>query len=93
MIEKELAKTHNDSLSRRLFDGDLVNYDKCTFTTIKYAGLDISDIPQGVYHLSLKIQTNIKTSEVVLSSTKIFSQETDGLKIYSDKNGALLYIK
>lgn len=93
VIEKELAKTHNDSLSRRLFDGELVNYDKCTFTTIKYAGLDISDIPQGVYRLSLKIQTNIKTSEVVISSTKIFSQETDELKIYSDQNGALLHVK
>lgn len=46
-----LAKAERPNLTRELFDGELVVYDKCWFTTLHYKGLDISHILRGEYEL------------------------------------------
>lgn len=85
-IEKELAKTHNPDLSKKLFDGDLINYDKGTFTTIKYAGLDIFDIPKGKYRIYLKIHTAPKTTIVKITSHHDFSHSAENIIISEQQN-------
>lgn len=55
-IELGLAKGHRPQLTRQYYNGSFCIYDKCWFTTHKYKGIDISNIPEGIYQLCLEIK-------------------------------------
>lgn len=92
-IKKILAIGHNTDLSRKLFDGNLVNYDKGIFTTFKYAGLEIDDIPVGEYQLRLQIKTASKTVICPIGSTKLFTQNVDRYSLECNGKESLLIVK
>lgn len=54
-VTRPLAKVSRPSLSRQLYDGAFVDYDKGWFCTHKHQGLDIDLIPAGLYQLSVRI--------------------------------------
>lgn len=54
-----LAKDHKSNLTRSLYDGYYVNYDKGWFCTAGYNGLDISSLNKGLYKVLLKIEQKI----------------------------------
>jgi hypothetical protein len=53
--EMPLAKAHRPALTRRLYEGGFVNYDKGWFCTHQHKGLDLSHLPVGRYALSMRI--------------------------------------
>lgn len=59
--KKQLAKVHDASITERFALNNSVNYDKCKFTTAKFAGIDISDVVDGDYQLHLYINTGQTT--------------------------------
>ncbi|OCG12192.1 hypothetical protein A9G09_10070 [Gilliamella sp. wkB292] len=55
---KKLAKFSDPSISRKLFNGDYISYDKAGISTFKHQGLLIDDICDGVYKLVIKSTFN-----------------------------------
>ncbi|ALR78846.1 hypothetical protein AO703_03225 [[Enterobacter] lignolyticus] len=82
-----LAKAHRSILSRTLYNGGYVNYDKGWFCTERYQGLEINSLPAGRYTVFLEIScgghTKIASLKVEsrLSNKSIISN--DKIKIYS----------
>ncbi|EOL9014545.1 alpha/beta hydrolase [Cronobacter malonaticus] len=50
-----IAKAHRPILTRQLYDGGFVNYDKGWFCTLRYEGLSLEALPAGTYQLFLDI--------------------------------------
>ncbi|CCJ91257.1 conserved domain protein [Cronobacter turicensis 564] len=50
-----IAKAHRSILSRQLYDGGFVNYDKGWFCTSRYEGLSLEALPAGTYQVWLDI--------------------------------------
>lgn len=50
-----IAKDNKPDLTRELFDGDLVLYDKGWFCTAKHSGLSIDDLPLGEWSAHIEI--------------------------------------
>lgn len=71
VYHKKLAKSHRPNLTREFFEESLVVYDKCWFTTPKYNGIDILDIPKGKYKMSLLIKAKGKLATTDLISQKL----------------------
>ncbi|MWP47790.1 acyltransferase [Gilliamella sp. Pas-s27] len=55
---KQLAKFSDPNISRKLFNGDYISYDKAGMLTFRNEGLSIDDIPDGVYKLKIKLTFN-----------------------------------
>ncbi|MWP61801.1 acyltransferase [Gilliamella sp. Pas-s25] len=55
---KQLAKFSDPNISRKLFNGDYISYDKAGMFTFRDEGLSIDDIPNGIYKLKIKLTFN-----------------------------------
>lgn len=92
--EITLAKGHKPSLTRLLYDGSFVNYDKGWFCTPAFGGFDSESIVAGEYKLSIIIscQGIIKTNELTVDpyqNNKILAEEF-GLRIFSKDSKVFL---
>lgn len=65
-----LAKGSNPNLTRELFDGDLVIYDKGWFCTLRYEGLPIDDLPLGVWSCHIEVFSKGFVRQAPLTSDK-----------------------
>lgn len=83
---KNLAKTHRPHLTRELFDGDFVVYDKGWFTTYQYKGVRLSDLPKGEYYLFIKITIKSQSQLVALSSNQSITVSGEGFNFESNKS-------
>lgn len=90
---KPLAKTHKPHLTRELFDGNFVVYDKGWFTTYQYKGIDISDVPKGHYQLSINIDSKDKNITTALRSEKPLKDALKNLSFESNQLESILTIK
>lgn len=90
---KPLAKAHKPHLTRELFDGNFVVYDKGWFTTYQYKGIDLSDVSRGNYKLSINIDSKEKNITTLLRSEKALKDNLKNLSFESDQIEALLTIK
>lgn len=82
-IEIALAKGNNSSLSRELFDGTFVRYDKAWFCTFKYAGVDLSILQPGNYDLFLDFSVhNCRKIEPLRSRMPLVVKELTGSRSY-----------
>lgn len=54
-IKIGLAKDHKPDLTRELFNGDLVKYDKGWFCTLAHKGLLIDELPLGTWSANIEI--------------------------------------
>ncbi|MCU0816105.1 MAG: hypothetical protein MUF74_06410 [Cypionkella sp.] len=67
-----LAKDHRAALTRELFDGSLVFYDKAWFCTPKHKGIDISHVPSGTYQMFIEIRcAGVFEEAAIKSANKI----------------------
>jgi len=73
----KLAKGNNPSLTRELFDGDLVVYDKGWFCTLKYSGILIDDLPLGEWSLDIAIAAKgvQRQASIIADKHAIYSGE------------------
>ncbi|MCO6537270.1 MAG: acyltransferase [Gilliamella sp.] len=55
---KQLAKFSDPNISRKLFNGDYISYDKAGMFSFRNEGLSIDDIPDGTYKLKIKLTFN-----------------------------------
>jgi hypothetical protein len=85
-----LAKNNRPSLTRDLYDSQLVNYDKGWFCTLRNKGLDISRIPAGVYQLFLHINAQGVEKEVTLKYAKEISLENNEKTVQIQANTTLV---
>ena len=90
---KPLAKTHKPHLTRDLFDGNFVVYDKGWFTTYQYKGINISDIPKGIYQLTININTKDNNVKSLIKSKKIIKEDNGYICFESNATEAVLTIK
>lgn len=86
---KKLARIHRPHLTRELFDGDFVIYDKGYFTTPELKGIDISDLPKAEYRLYIEIKTKHKQSKIALNSQKNLVQSSDCFSFNSNSASAV----
>ena len=86
---KKLAKLHRPHLTRELFDGDFVVYDKGWFTTPDLKGIDISDLPEAEYQLYIDITARHKRSKTALISQKPLAQSSDRFSFNSNSLSAV----
>lgn len=93
----DLAKTHRPSLTRQLYDGNFVNYDKGWFCTLAFKGINISLIPDGKYTLSIIINcqgvikknaldVDIQNSNRILTNSFGVKSFTENGKVFLHKN-------
>lgn len=87
---KKLAKLHRPHLTRQLFNGDLVIYDKGYFTTIQEKGIDISDLPSSEYYLFISIKTKKLSAKAALVSIHNIEKVGGNFHFSSNKDIALL---
>lgn len=87
---KGLAKLHRPHLTRELFDGDFVIYDKGYFTTLDLKGIDISDLPKAEYQLYIAIKSGEYYSKLALSSQKTLTKSSDTFSFNSNSSLAIL---
>lgn len=89
---KSLAKLHRPHLTRELFNGDFVIYDKGYFATHNLNGIDISDLPKTEYQLYIEIKTKQKQLTIALSSQKQLKQSSDKFSFNSDLSAAMFML-
>ena len=90
---KPLAKTNKASLTRELFDGNFVIYDKGWFTTYQHKGIDITDIPKGNYQLSINIITKKQNIKTLIHSRKNIKESNENIIFESNSTEATLMIQ
>ncbi len=90
---KQLAKAHNPSITQRFATNDLVNYDKCQFTTMRYAGVDIADLAVGSYQLCLYIKAGKVTQIQPIRSIKQKQFESDSYQFDSQNQNNIFVVK
>lgn len=97
--EKEihLAKAHKPYLTRFLYDGNFVNYDKGWFCTPSHAGLELADIEAGEYEMWINLTCRNITRKNHLTidayqNNKILA-EGDGVKVFTKDNRVFLHKK
>lgn len=86
---KGLAKLHRPHLTRELFDGDFVVYDKGYFTTLNLKGINISDIPKAKYQLYMEIKTKHERAKFTLISQKPLAHTSDSFNFSSNPSEAI----
>lgn len=69
-VSISIAKDNKPDLSRELFDGDLVSYDKGWFCTLKHAGLPIDDLPLGEWSAHIEILSKGYVRQAPITSDK-----------------------
>ena len=62
----QLAKAYRPEITEVFSKDKDIFYDTCCFTTFKYAGIDLSEIPNGDYKISLRLE-----SENIVKQQKI----------------------
>lgn len=92
-IQLPLAKGNQPNLTRSLFDGKyLTIYDKSVFTTLRYEGVDLSELPKGIYQMFIQIKMH-KYKEVSAEQPIVAIKQFDEVKagrycVYQDENKA-----
>lgn len=92
----ELARTHDPKTTKEYYEGCFVNYDKANFCTIKYAGLNISEIKAGKYRISLTVKAGLLEETIPLSylyPLKLINITRDFRQTLKTNNSTLYYIK
>lgn len=88
--QKQLAKFSDPNISRKLFNGDYISYDKAGMFTFKNEGLLIDDIPDGIYKLGVKSTFNELEyySDLKIENLKesVFQDSEIILKLYCVKH-------
>ena len=84
-----LAKDHKPNLTKDLYTGEYINYDKAWFCTLKYSGIDLSSLPRKeTFELFINLENKVfnTTSSVVINQyTKniLVLDENPFFKLYS----------
>lgn len=86
-IEKKLAKVHRPHMTRQLFNGEFVVYDKVVFTTYQHNGLVINDIKAGSYELLLQIKTKHSSVITPLVSNSKLNIQSEKIKLVCSDTG------
>lgn len=73
-----VAKDNKPDLTRELFDGDLVLYDKGWFCTLKHAGLPIDELPLGEWSVHIEVFSKGYVRQAPLTSDKEISSTGEG---------------
>lgn len=90
VVELQLAKAHNPLISKQLYKDYYVNYDKGWFTTLQNKGVNLSDVPSGVYKLSLNTSCHGETRTSAVKITKSTRVQSNSKEFqFSDKDGNL----
>lgn len=83
---KKLSKFSDANISRKLFNGDYISYDKAGMSCFKHRGLLIEDIPDGIYKLEIKLTFNELEYYSVLKSDNFkesfYEDEIISLKLH-----------
>lgn len=91
-----LAKKNSPRLTKDMFDGEyLTNYDKAVFTTPKYQGISIADVPKGKYILAIEIIMTVgirKNVRLVDMRSKVSEFSTDKYSLKKTKEMILFEI-
>lgn len=87
--KKRLAKLNRPQLTRQLFDGDFVIYDKGYFTTMQEKGIDISDLPKAEYYLFISIKSKKQSAKAALVSSQNIERTGDNFLFSINKDVAL----
>lgn len=91
--KKQLAKAHDPGITQRFSTNDLVNYDKCKFTTMQYAGVNIADLAAGSYQLCLYIKVGKVTQIQPIRSIKQKRFESDSYQFDSQNQNNTFMVK
>lgn len=84
-----LAKDHKPNLTKDLYTGEYINYDKAWFCTLKYSGIDLSSLPRKeTFELFINLENkafNTTSSVVINQYTKniLVLDENPFFKLYS----------
>ncbi|WP_132844632.1 alpha/beta hydrolase [Pseudomonas putida] len=73
-----IAKDHKPDLTRELFDGDLVKYDKGWFCTLGHKGLPIDDLPIGKWSAHIEISCRGHVRQAPMISASEFTSSGEG---------------
>lgn len=96
-FEWDLAKDHLPRLTRDLYDDHFVNYDKGWFCSYRYKGLDISNLPQGKYTISITVTCQGVTKKNLLTVDQRQNNKelvnTKNVKFFSENNNVFLEIQ
>lgn len=87
--KKRLAKLNRPQLTRQLFDGDFVIYDKGYFTTMQEKGIDISDLPKAEYYLFISIKSKKQSTKAALVSSQNIERTGENFLFSINKDVAL----
>lgn len=87
--KKRLAKLNRPQLTRQLFDGDFVIYDKGYFTTMQEKGIDISDLPKAEYYLFISIKSKKQSAKAALVSSQNIERTGENFLFSINKDVAL----
>lgn len=86
---KRLAKLNRPHLTRQLFNGNFVIYDKGYFTTPHEQGIDVSDLPLAEYYLFISIKTKKQRIKAALVSIQHIEHSGKDFHFLSKKDVAL----
>lgn len=82
-----LGKQHLSDLTRKVYDGEYINYDKGGFCSPKYSGIDLSPLVVGVYSVYLQIKCGDYMAKTEVKVSKnidgIVLCENDHYRVYS----------
>lgn len=91
--KKQLAKAHDPKITLSFAEDNLVNYDKCKFTTTGFAGLDIADVGKGQYQLCLSIKVGKVSKIQPIRSINQKQFENDDYQFESQKGNNCFTVK
>ncbi|MGO4326112.1 hypothetical protein AB4Z48_16515 [Cupriavidus sp. 2TAF22] len=93
-IEIPLAKANRPGLTRELYDGGFVNYDKGWFCTYQHKGVDLAEVPAGEYRVSLRIHCQgVTRTSAMMSAAQVDVQGPAGthlLRLFT--SGGLVHL-
>lgn len=88
-IELPLAKGNKSGLTRELYDGTMVAYDKGWFCTAQYKGVDIGFVPPGRWQMFIEIRCRgVQRLAPVRSDDAIFVHYQTGDTTYRVESSA-----
>jgi hypothetical protein len=95
IIEIDLAKAHMPYLTRALYDGTFVNYDKGWFCSPTHSGFNIDIVASGEYEIELVVtcQGITKKNNLTIDAhmnNKLLA-EGEGMKIFAKDGSVFLY--
>lgn len=90
-----LGKQHLSDLTRKVYDGEYINYDKGGFSSPKHNGLDLTDLRHGIFTVYLEIRCGGLTVKTELKVSQNMDDkilcENDTFRVYSENK--MVYIQ